>query len=63
MNRMSRLIARLTGTSHLPARGQTCQTCGGPHQLCWDTDLDLADVSPMVALHDAALAVTGETAA
>jgi hypothetical protein len=49
---------------HLPAEGQFCCACWAytDHLVCWDTDLDLADVSPQVALHDAALAVTGEAA-
>jgi len=58
--RLSRLWAHLTGTSHLPQRGLTCERCGKTdtdHLICWDTDLDLADFAPQVELHDAALRV------
>lgn len=48
---------------HLPRGDDWCPIHGvGDHWLCFDTDLDLADVGPMVALHDAALAVGGEAA-
>lgn len=51
--------------SHLPRGDDYCPTLSpgpGDHFKCWDTDLDLADVNPLIALHDAAFRVTGEAA-
>lgn len=34
---LSHLWAHLTGTSHLPARGQSCDRCGTKgHLTCWE---------------------------
>lgn len=63
---LGRLIARLTGTSHLPDTKRVCETCGQRgHVACWDAwNADsTSDVSPFIALHDADLAVNGEQAA
>lgn len=51
----------MTADDYLPRGDDICPIHGlGDHALCWDTHLDLADVGPMIALHDAALAVGGE---
>lgn len=51
----------MTADDHLPRGDDWCPGCGpGDHYACFDTDLDLADVGPLIALHDAALAVGGE---
>lgn len=60
-----RLIARLTGTSHLPDPKRVCESCGRKgHVTCWDavTADSTSDVSPLIALHDAALRMEREAA-
>jgi hypothetical protein len=50
---------------HLPRGDDWCPIHGrGDHFKCWDTVLaeTTSDVSPFIALHDAAHRVTGEAA-
>jgi hypothetical protein len=50
--------------SHLPRGDDFCVRCWKhtDHFACYDTDLDLVAAAPLVALHDADLAVNGEAA-
>jgi hypothetical protein len=49
---------------HLPRGDNWCEACRShSHFTCFDTDLDLVAAAPLVALHDADLAVNGEAAA
>jgi hypothetical protein len=48
---------------HLPRGDDWCEACQDhSHFACFDTDLDVTDAGPHIAMHDAALRVNGEAA-